>query len=132
MVLLDTNAFLWLWLDAPRLGAFARQTIATATQQNELAISAISFWEIAMLHEKRRITLLWDLPSWRDELLQDGLIEIPVDGAIDIRANQLADLPGAPADRIIVATALQGHRLITADDRLLSWPGQLNTLDARR
>ena len=131
MVLLDTNAFLWLWLDHPRLGAVARHTINSATQQSELAISAMSFWEIAMLHEKRRITLLRDLPSWRDELLQDGLIEIPVDGGIAIRANQLTDLPGDPADRIIVATALEGHRLITSDDRILSWRGQLNTLDAR-
>ena len=131
MVLLDTNAFLWLWLDDPRLGAAARQAITNATQQNELAVSAISFWEIAMLHEKRRITLLRDLNPWRDELLQEELIEIPDNGGIGIRANLLVDLPGDPADRIIVATALEGHRLITADDRILSWPGQLNTLDAR-
>ena len=72
------------------------------------------------------------LPLWRDELLQEGFIEIPVNGGIGIRANQLAGLPGDPADRIIVATALEGHRLITADDRILSWPGQLDTLDARR
>ena len=131
MVLLDTNAFLWLWLDHPRLGVIARQAINSATRQNELAVSAISFWEIAMLHEKRRMTLLRDLHSWRVELLQEGLIEIPVNGGIAILANQLADLPGDPADRIIVATALEGHRLITADDRILGWQGQLDTLDAR-
>ncbi len=127
MVLLDTNAFLWLWLDHPRLGVIARQAINIATRQNELAVSAISFWEIAMLHEKRRMTLLRDLHSWRVELLQEGLIEIPVNGGIAILAN----LPGDPADRIIVATALEGHRLITADDRILGWQGQLDTLDAR-
>ena len=35
----------------------------------------------------------------------EGLIEIPVDGDIAIRANTLSDFPADPADRIIVATA---------------------------
>jgi PIN domain nuclease of toxin-antitoxin system len=35
-----------------------------------------------------------------------------------------------PADRLIVATALAGHRLMTADQRILSWPGRLCRLDA--
>ena len=36
-----------------------------------------------------------------------------------------------PADRIIVATALEGHRLLTADDLILRWSGGLDRLDAR-
>jgi len=35
-----------------------------------------------------------------------------------------------PADRLIVATALGGHRLVTADRHLLDWPGALRRLDA--
>jgi len=34
------------------------------------------------------------------------------------------------ADRIIVATALDGHRLATADRRIMEWPGPLNRLRA--
>lgn len=35
-----------------------------------------------------------------------------------------------PADRIIVATALNGHQLATADQRILDWSGELECLDA--
>ena len=58
-------------------------------------------------------------------------MEIPVDGEIGIRANSLAGFHSDPADRIIVASALQGHRLLTADDRILTWSGSLDRLDAR-
>ena len=32
----------------------------------------------------------------------------------------------------VVASALQGHRLVTADERILNWSGQLSRLDARQ
>ena len=99
--------------------------------ESDLAVSAFSFWEIAMLQAKGRISLLSDIGAWRRGLLDDGLVEIPVDGEISIRANSLADFHADPADRIIVASALQGHRLLTADDRILGWPGLLYRLDAR-
>ena len=35
-----------------------------------------------------------------------------------------------PADRLIVATALEGHQLVTTDHRLLKWPGHLSRLRA--
>ena len=55
-----------------------------------------------------------------------------MDGAIAARAGLLPDLPGDPADRLIVATALEGHRLVTADRRMLDWPGQLSLLRATK
>ena len=85
-----------------------------------------------MLSQRRRLTLLEDAPSWRRALLENGLNEIPMDGEIGIRANELADFHGDPADRIIVATALEGHQLVTSDDRILDWPGRLSRLDAKR
>ena len=38
--------------------------------------------------------------------------------------------PATPAGRLIVATALCGHQLVTADRRIPDWPGQLDRLDA--
>ena len=94
-------------------------------------MSAMSFWEMAMLKSKGRISFPEDVGRWRLEQLGQGLIEIPVDGDIGIRANALADFHADPADRIIVATALGGHRLVTADERILAWGGSLDRLDAR-
>ena len=83
-----------------------------------------------MLREKGRIAVLHDVASWRRTLLDEGLVEIAVDGEIGIRANELENFHGDPADRLIVATALQGHRLVTSDRRVLDWPGHLSRLDA--
>lgn len=85
-----------------------------------------------MLHKKGRIHLGQDMRTWRTRLLQDGLVEIPVDGDTAIRANELTDFHGDPADRLIVATALGGHTLVTADERILSWSGRLTRVDARK
>ena len=130
MIVLDTNSLLWFWTGDSRLGRNAKRTIERRWQQEGIAVSAISFWEIAMLHEKGRLTLLNDLSSWRRMLLGEGLVEIAVDGEIGIRANELDDFHGNPADRIIVATALGGHLLVTSDRRILDWSGNLSRLDA--
>ena len=97
-----------------------------------MAVSAFSFWEIAMLLEKGRITLPGDIVPWRASLLANFLTEIPVSGDIGIRANSLPNFHPDPADRIIVATALEGHRLVTADESILNWSGSLDRLDARQ
>ena len=131
MILLDTHVLIYLLFEESRLGRQSRQLIAEAWPDNNVAVSAITFWEVAMLHEKGRMTLLRDIDSWRDSLFDDGLTEIPVDGKIGIRANALRDFHADPADRIIVATALEGHQLMTADRRILEWPGALNRLSAK-
>ena len=131
MLLLDTQVLVWSRFGDARLGRRARSRLERAVQSGEAAVSAITFWELAMLHEKGRMRILADVRSWRATLLDDGLIEIPVDGETGIRANELADFHGDPADRLIVATALGGHQLVTADQRILDWPGPLSRLDAR-
>ena len=132
MILLDTHAALWLRAGDAKLGSLARNAIQHAWEAQEVAMSAMSFWEMAMLRAKGRISFPEDVGRWRLEQLAQGLIEIPVDGDIGIRASTLADFHADPADRIIVATALHGHRLVTADERILSWGGNLDRLDARQ
>ena len=131
MILLDTHAALWLRVGDAKLGSIARSEIQQVWDAHEVAMSAMSFWEMAMLRAKGRISFPEDVGRWRLEQLGQGLIEIPVDGDIGIRANALSDFHADPADRIIVATALSGHRLVTADERILTWGGSLDRLDAR-
>lgn len=131
MILLDTQVILWLRAGDRRLGPRSRQTIDSEFRAGQVAVSAITFWEVAMLKSKGRIHFAEDVASWRLSQLDQGLAELPVTGLVGIRAAELADLHADPADRIIVATALEGHRLVTADDRILNWSGQLSTLDAR-
>ena len=128
--MLDTHVMLWLRAGSARLGRQARLTIDEAWHSGGVCVSAISFWEVALLIEKERLRLSDHVSLWRQEQLAQGMIEIPVNGAIGIRAALLPDMHGDPADRLIVATAMEGHRLITADERILAWPGSLDRLRA--
>ncbi len=131
VILVDTHVLLWMSWGDRRLGAHARRRLEQARTAEDAAVSAVSFWEIATLVRRRRLTLPADPASWRRRQLADGLVEIPVDGEVATRAGLLADLHGDPADRLIVATALEGHTLLTADQRILDWPGALVRIDAR-
>ncbi len=133
MIVLDTHALLWLDQNSDRLGVQARRRTESALEEGAVAVSAISFWEVAMLEAKGRINTDLDLARWREELLNSGLLEFPIDGATGIHATQLQGLQGDPADRIILATAIRkGAALLTADERLLTWSGTLERYDARR
>ena len=131
MLLLDTHVMLWLRTGDSQLGRLAIRGIEQTWQFAEVGVSAMSFWEVALLREKGRIAFPEDVSIWRREQLEQGVIEIPVDGEIGIHANGLANFHADPADRIIVATALRGHRLMTADERILAWSGNLDRLDAK-
>ncbi|WP_419858669.1 type II toxin-antitoxin system VapC family toxin [Candidatus Palauibacter irciniicola] len=130
MILLDTHVLLWHGRGDRRLGRRARRMIERALPRRRAAISAISFWEIAMRVHSGRFDLLMEPEALRRDLLAHGLVEIPVSGLIGVRAGRLPGLHGDPADRLIVATALEGHELLTADRRILDWSGKLNRFDA--
>ena len=85
-----------------------------------------------MLREKGRLRFPVDVLQWRRELLAQEIVEIPITGLIAASAGLLDNMHGDPADRLIVATALEGHRLITSDRQILAWPGQLSRIDARQ
>ena len=122
MILLDTHVLVWLDEGSSRLGKKALKEIDMALGKEELAVSAISFWEVAMLVRKGRIDVQGEVDVWRRELLDKGVREIPLHGGMAIRAGQLQDFQGDPADRLIVATALEtSASLVTADERILAW-----------
>jgi PIN domain nuclease of toxin-antitoxin system len=115
-----------------RMGSSARRFADTAIARGDLAIAAISFWEIALLVRKKRLRLRQSLGVWRGDLLERGVIELPLGGATCIAAAQLEHFHPDPADRLIVATAQQlGATLLTADEKILAWPGRLDRHDAR-
>ena len=132
MIVLDTHALIWLRTGDDRLGRNSRRTVDDALGDEQLAVSAMTFWEIAMLKDKGRLDFPEDVGRWRQELLGQGITEIPVDGEIGVRAIELPEFHADPADRIIVATALTGrHLIVTADEHILRWSGNLNRMDAR-
>lgn len=133
MIVLDTHVLLWVNSAGKMLGKKARAEIERRWASGEVAVSAITFWEAAMLQECRRIELRRSASEWRSELLMAGLVEIPLDGAAAVRAAGFGTLHDDPADHFIVATALEQHAvLMTADEHLLAWKHPLERIDARK
>ena len=131
-VLLDTHALVWLLEGDEHLGHEARQLADAAARADTLLVSAMTFWEVAMLARRHRLVLAQPAASWRQKVLELGIAEIPMSGDIGILATELEDFPPDPADRIIAATAaVHGATLITADSSILGWKGQLSRHDAR-
>ncbi len=129
--MLDTHALLWMDRNDPMLGPRARGLIENTWRSDVVAVSAISFWETALLAARGRIVLPVPAEAWRLDLLQAGVREIAIDGRIALLATRLEGLHRDPADRFIVATALQlGATLVTADGLLLGWNGALPRQDA--
>lgn len=133
MLLLDTHALVWMDADDAALGPQARQAIRQAWSVGEVAASAISFWEVAMLAQRGRLQLPVPPNTWRADLLEAGVREIPLDGRVAVAAAALEDLHRDPADRFIVATAVANSAvLMTAYAGILDWAGELSRVDARR
>jgi PIN domain nuclease of toxin-antitoxin system len=131
VIVLDTHALLWMDRNDPMLGPQARALIENTWRSDVVAVSAISFWETALLADRGRIVLPVPAEDWRIDLLQAGLREIAVDGRVALHATRLEGLHCDPADRFIVATSLQlGATLVTADKQILDWGGDLPRQDA--
>ena len=115
------------------MGGEARRLADEALGDDLLAVCPISFWEIAMLVQKGRLTIGRSIALWRHSLFDLGVLELPIDGGVCAVAGEIQDLHGGPADRHILATAVCHEAdLITADRRLLDWPGRLQRYDARK
>lgn len=121
MILLDTHAVIWFSTEDKSLGRRSRALANAALTEGLLAVSSISFWEIALLVAKGRLQALAPPSELRALLLNTGVLELALTGEIVILAADL-DLHGDPADRFIAASAIAHHAtLVTADERLLKW-----------
>src|SRR5439155_12032485 len=119
------HALIW-WVSEPaRIPTKARRALDGALKAGQpISVSAISFWEIAMLVSRKRLALTIDAADWIAKVESlPFLTFVPVDNRIAVRAVDLEDFAHRdPADRIIAATALGlGATLITADARLRSY-----------
>jgi PIN domain nuclease of toxin-antitoxin system len=121
VIVLDTHVLVWWLADSQKLSPAARRIIKDAAADSEVAISAISVFEISTLIRRGRLQLAIDPDQWFAALctLPELAIE-PVSAEIAWIAGTFDPaLPGDPADRIITATAGSlGARLITADEKL--------------
>ena len=134
VILLDTQALIWLMQENGRLGSNARRAEA---EDSEVFISAITLWEIGLLTSRQRLVLPQPLDAWTDRVEHEAAIGIiPVSRVIAIDAGLLPSYDHRdPGDRIVLATARHlSCPVITSDRRMLDYAsaGHVQVIDARR
>lgn len=124
MIVLDTHVWIWFVSNPELLSKKAKRTIERAVVDNNVFISSISAWEVALLTSKKRLLLSMEVADWikKSEMLP-FVNFIPVDNSIAVKSVNLPQpFHSDPADRIIVATAISlGVSLITKDERILEY-----------
>ena len=123
MTVLDTHAWIWWVSDPAKLSHKAQAALHYATR---IGICPISCWGIATKVAQGKLTLDREIRVWmRQALARPGVTLIPISPDIAMTAGQLGQrgFHGDPADRLIVASALQhGAELTTKDGNLRTFP----------
>lgn len=115
-VLLDTHVIQWWSAEPKRLSRAATRAVADA---DELAVAAISWYELAWLASNERVVVSIPVRSWLEQLSARVRTAVLTPRIADTAVSLPASFPGDPADRLIYATAIEhGWRLITKDERL--------------
>ena len=127
-VLLDTHVILWSLLCPDELDKSSMQIIEKAQEQDQLFLSSITLWEIAMLKSKKRINVYEPIKEFLESITDiDGLSIKEISASVAAESVLMNDFHGDHADRIIAATAItSGLVLLTRDKKILSWAEQGN------
>lgn len=117
-LLLDTNVVVWL-LTGNRTAVSKAATDALTSGDEQLLLSAVSIWEIAIKRSLRKLRLA---DGWLPALRQLDFHQLPITG---LHAEAVEHLPWHhrdPFDRLLVAQAqVEGARLVSADARLATY-----------
>ena len=116
--LLDTNVWLWAYLDTGALPDDIRSIVDQPDAQ--FGLSAISLWEVGEKHQIGRLDLKQELGTWLRCAVASHIQVLPLTPEIVADAMTLPDFPNRdPGDELVVATA-RVHKLtlLTSDTGL--------------
>ena len=115
-LLLDTHVVQWWSAEPDRV---SRAATAALEHADELAVAAISWFELAWLARHDRIVVAIPVRSWLEQLSNQVRTAELTPAIAEAAAALPASFPGDPADRLIYATAVEhGWRLVTKDRRM--------------
>lgn len=114
-LLLDTQAWLWMQVSPERLTPQARTAIVDL--DNELFLSAVSSWEIAIMYALGRLPLPAPPAEYMPSRMRSsGVLALPISHAHALQVASLPDHHGDPFDRLLIAQAqLERSTVVTAD-----------------
>ena len=106
MLLLDTHIWIRWQNPQPLSMALSERLIELIETADNVAISAISCWELGQLVKRQRVQISLPLEEWVKAALAEDIQVLPIEREIALKASQLPEHHRDPADRIIIATAL--------------------------
>ena len=123
-LLLDTHVLLWVAADSPRIKAIRKRLLAA---DNEVFFSVVSLWEISIKSSLGKLQA--DAAEIREAALDNGFLELPVLGQHALHFGGLPWHHRDPFDRLLVSqAAAEPMRLLTADEQLLAYGGQVELI----
>jgi PIN domain nuclease of toxin-antitoxin system len=121
-ILLDTCSFLWLAGKAADVSAKARELFADP--DNEIFLSVVSCWEIAVKHAAGRLELPDQPARFIGEARQRAGIEsLPLEEEAVLYVNRLPKLHSDPFDRMLICQSIvHGVAILTPDEGITQYP----------
>lgn len=121
-VLLDTCTFLWILLNSKQLSPLARRIFADP--QNQMYLSAISTWEIALKNSFGKLLLPGRAATFvAEQRTLRGIESLPLDEDAALYFPLLPKVHGDPFDRILICQAIvHGMTILTPDDKIAQYP----------
>ncbi len=125
MIVIDTHIFIWFFSRPAMLSAKAVKAVAEA---EKLIVPSIVLWEIAMLAERKRISIPQPWSDWLRRVCgQAGLHIQPITPDIAALSATL-EMHRDPADRLVVATAKALDLPLISADRKIQDSGLVATI----
>jgi PIN domain nuclease of toxin-antitoxin system len=119
-LLLDTHIAIWALTDDPQLSATVRGLIAS--QDNQVFVSAVTVWEIAIKHALQRYGVPFSGNDALGYFADAGYEWLDVTPAHAAATETLPPLHADPFDRLLIAQAMiEPLRLVTHDATLASY-----------
>ena len=122
MILLDTNALIWLAQDLP-LSQLAERSIDEAAAARGILVSAVSAWEVGNLMRRGRLKSPLSIPDWFERAASKlGFQTVDLTAEIALASTELDWSHRDPADRFLVATARSLNvPIVTGDREILAY-----------
>lgn len=126
-LLLDTHIALWSLFDDPRLSRMARDLILDPA--NEVCVSAVTLWEIAIKHGLGRSgpnAMPISAADAQALFTASGYVLVPITPEQTVLIGTLPPIHADPFDRLLIAQGMtDGLRLVTHDAVMASYDARI-------
>jgi PIN domain nuclease of toxin-antitoxin system len=128
VIVLDTH--IWFWWITQEFQRFPSHWRDIFERGEQVAVSVISCYEIALAQQRGRLILPCSPREWFQEALTpSGILMFNLTPEITTRATELTMIHKDPFDRLIIATALEYRAQLASVDSLFpQYPELSNSL----